>query len=152
MELSRVLLVLSSESRALSLVLVGDPHGRIYQARDRRYTRLDPSRSDRYDELPRSPKNHTIQATFGDHSRRSEDPTRRRDKATYIRPIAKMSQIQTARPDEVIRKGITKREALVILLAIRKKIDIMSATLIESPLDSFEKAEIENTLHSFFYG
>lgn len=50
------------------------------------------------------------------------------------------------------RKIISKMEALSYLLAIRKKIDIMSATLIDSPSDTFEKEEIDKILNLFFYG
>lgn len=63
-----------------------------------------------------------------------------------------MSQLQTAESREVIPKRLTKKEALIYLLAIRKKIDIMTANLIEFSSDRYEKDEIDNILHTFFYG
>lgn len=63
-----------------------------------------------------------------------------------------MSQLQTAESREVIPTRLTKKDALIYLLAIRKKIDIMTANLIESSSDTFEKDEIDNILHTFFYG
>lgn len=63
-----------------------------------------------------------------------------------------MSQLQTIRSAEVNGTGITKKEALVILLDIRKKIDIMAATLIDTPCDHFDREEINTILHKFFYG
>ena len=56
-----------------------------------------------------------------------------------------MSEVQT------IPGKITKKEALQGLLDLRKKIDIMAASIIESPSDEFEAQEIKNVLYNFFH-
>lgn len=66
----------------MPVVLGGDTQGRVYQTGDRMNTGQHTEKSDMIDELPGSPKDHTVQAEERGYTGREASTTRRRTPPT----------------------------------------------------------------------